>query len=122
MGVFSEAMRIPSLLAGLFFATSIAFGDDKQIITMDDGTKLTLLGTTYGTHHMAPGYENLRTANWINTASNTTVVWIQAEHKTSQVPILSCWFLTGRIRHVSISRRAIPAFMSNPAWTFIVSC
>ena len=68
-----------SLLAGLFFAISIAFGDDKQIITMDDGTKLTLLGTTFGSHHMVPGYENLRTANWIYTASNTTVVWIEEE-------------------------------------------
>ena len=72
-------MRILSLLAGLLFAASIAFGDDKQIITLDDGTKLTLLGTTYGTHHMAPGYENLRTANWVYTASNTPVVWIEEE-------------------------------------------
>ena len=66
-------MRILSLLAGLFFAISIAFGDDRQIITMEDGTKLTLLGTTYGNHHMAPGYENLRTANWIYTAPDTDV-------------------------------------------------
>ena len=87
MGVFSEAMRILSLLAGLFFAASIAFGDDKQIIMLDDGTKLTLLGTTYGTHHMAPGYENLRTANWIYTAPNTTVVWIEEEPEPSRQPI-----------------------------------
>ena len=80
-------MRLHSLLAGLFFAVSIAFGDDKQIITMEDGTKLTLLGTTYGNHHMAPGYENLRTANWINTASNTTVVWIEGEHNLDTQPI-----------------------------------
>jgi len=72
-------MRILPLLAGLFSAISIAFGDDKQIITMDDGTKLTLLGTSYGYHHMAPGYENLRTANWIYTAPNNTVVWIEEE-------------------------------------------
>jgi hypothetical protein len=52
---------------------------DQQIITMEDGTKLTLLGTTYGVHHMAPGYEHLRTANWIYTAPNTTVVWIEEE-------------------------------------------
>ncbi len=71
--------RTLSLLAVLFFAVSTAFGDDKQIITMEDGTKLTLLGTTFGNHHMAPGYENLRTANWIYTAPNTTVVWIKEE-------------------------------------------
>jgi len=80
-------MRILSLLAGLFFAASIAFGDDKQIITMDDGTKLTLLGTTFGSRHMAPGYENLRTANWIDTAPNTTVVWIKEEPEPSKQPI-----------------------------------
>jgi len=87
MGVFSGAMRIPSLLAGLFFAASIAFGDDKQTITMEDGTMLTLLGTTYGTHHMAPGYEDLRTANWIYTAPNTTVVWIEEEREPGKNPI-----------------------------------
>ena len=72
-------MKKSLMLAGLFFAVSIAFGDDKQIITMDDGTKLTLLGTTYGTHHMAPGYEYQRTGYSIDTASNTPVVWIVAE-------------------------------------------
>jgi len=79
MGVFSGLMSIPSLMAGLFLAASIAFGDDKQIITMNDGTKLTLLGTTFGSHHMAPGYENLPASDWINTAPNTTVVWIGEE-------------------------------------------
>ena len=87
MGVFSEAMRNLSLLASLFFVASIAFGDDKQIITMEDGTKLTLLGTTFGSHHMAPGYENLSTANWVNTAPNTTVVWIEEKPESSKQPI-----------------------------------
>jgi hypothetical protein len=87
MGVFSGAMRIPSLLAGLFFAASIAFGDDKQIITLDDGTKLTLLGATYGTHQMAPGYESMSTADWIDTAPDTTVVWIGEEPETRGQPI-----------------------------------
>jgi hypothetical protein len=79
--------RILSLLAGLFFAVSTAFGDDKQIIIMEDGTKLTLLGTTFGNHHMAPGYENLRTANWIYTAPDTTVVWIEEEPEPGKQPI-----------------------------------
>src|ERR1017187_6987509 len=52
---------------------------EPQVIHLDNGTKLTLLGTTYGYHHMAPGYEKLRTANWIYTAANTTVVWIEEE-------------------------------------------
>ena len=53
-------MRVLSLLAGLFFAASIALGGDLQIITMENGTTLKLLGTSNGSHHMAPGYENLR--------------------------------------------------------------
>jgi hypothetical protein len=54
---------------------------EPQVIHLDDDTKLTLLGTSYGAHHMAPGYENLRTANWIYTAPNNTVVWIKEEGK-----------------------------------------
>jgi hypothetical protein len=53
--------------------------DSPQVIYLDDHTKLTLLGTTFGSHHMAPGHENLRTANWIYTVPNTTVVWIEEE-------------------------------------------
>jgi hypothetical protein len=63
-----------------------AFGE-PQTITMDDGTKLTLLGTTFGSHHMAPGYENTSTANWIDTNPNTTVVWIEEEPEPSKQPI-----------------------------------
>ena len=87
MCVFSEAMRIASLLAGLLFGAFIACGDDKQIITLENGTTLTLLGTTFGSRHMAPGYENLRTANWIYTAPNTTVVWIEEEHNLDTRPL-----------------------------------
>ena len=54
---------------------------EPQVIHLDDGTKLTLLGTTCGAHHIAPGYERLATANWIYTAPNTTVVWIKEEDK-----------------------------------------
>ncbi len=57
-----------------------------QVIHLDDHSKLTLLGTSYGYHHMAPGYENLGTANWIYTAANTTVVWIKEEHEPSKWP------------------------------------
>ena len=53
---------------------------------MDDGTKLTLLGTTFGYRHLPPGFEHWGMANWIYTASNSTVVWIEAEHKTNQWP------------------------------------
>ena len=70
-------------------ADAVAFPavGEPQIIHLDDGTKLTLLGATYGYHHMAPGYENLRTANWIYTASNTPVVWIEEEREPGKDPI-----------------------------------
>jgi hypothetical protein len=59
---------------------------EPQVIHLDDHTKLTLLGTSYGRHHMAPGYENLRTANWIYTAPDTTVVWVKEEHDPGNQP------------------------------------
>jgi hypothetical protein len=62
--------------------------DSPQVITMDDGTKLTLLGTTFGHSHAPPHYhyEKLVIWNWIDTTPDTTVVWIEAEHKTNQWP------------------------------------
>lgn len=61
------------------YAAPVLPSGAPQVIILDDGTKLTLLGTTFGSRHMAPGYENLRTANWIRTAPDTTVVWIKKE-------------------------------------------
>jgi hypothetical protein len=53
---------------------------------LEDGTRLTLLGTSYGYHHVAPGYEYLSTGNWIYTVTNTTVVWIEEEHQPGTWP------------------------------------
>ncbi|HTR41878.1 MAG TPA: hypothetical protein VMH87_09710 [Pseudomonadales bacterium] len=78
--------RILSVLTVAFLIAFSAFADDKQIITMEDGTKLTLLGTTFGRRHMAPGFENLRTANPIYTAPDTTVVWIEEESGPPRPP------------------------------------
>jgi hypothetical protein len=55
--------------------------DSPQVIHLDDHTKLTLLGTSYGYHHVAPHFENLHGGNWIYTATNATVVWIEEEHE-----------------------------------------
>jgi hypothetical protein len=54
--------------------------EHPQVIKMDDGTKLTLLGVTTGRRQMAPQYESLPTANWVYSRSNLTMVWIKAEH------------------------------------------
>jgi hypothetical protein len=62
-------------------AVAFPAAGEPQVIHLDNGTKLTLLGATYGYHHMAPGYERLATANWIYTAPNTTVVWIKEDYE-----------------------------------------
>jgi len=53
---------------------------------LDDGTKLTLLGVTTGTRQMAPGYENLATANWLYTPDRPSMVWILTEHEQGKWP------------------------------------
>jgi hypothetical protein len=68
--------------------------ESPQVITLSDGTKLTLLGTTYGNEHIAPKYGyHLSTGDWIRgggnpiySSSNMTVVWIEAEHTLKQRP------------------------------------
>lgn len=70
------------LISGIGFAV---FGQ-PQVIELDDGTKLTLLGVTTGTRQMAPGYENLATANWLYTPNRPSVVWILAEHEAGKWP------------------------------------
>jgi hypothetical protein len=92
------AILLWSIFSVLGFATTNAMaqraGDavafpapgEPQVIHFDDHTKLTLLGTTYGAHHMAPGYENHGRVNWVYTASNTTVVWIKEEHEPDKWP------------------------------------
>lgn len=59
-------------------------------ITLSDGTKLTLLGVTYGRHHVAPNFEeiggNIRNGNWINRPNDATVVWLELEHKPGTWP------------------------------------
>ena len=86
-------MKTKILLCSIFSVLNVGIAGPlpesvgSQVIRLDDGTKLTLLGTTYGSHHMAPGYENLPTADWIDTASNTIVVWIGEESGSGKQPI-----------------------------------
>ena len=70
------------LIIGIGFT---AFGQ-PQVMQLDDGTKLTLLGVTTGTRQMAPGYENLATANWLYTPDRPSIVWILAEHEQGKWP------------------------------------
>ena len=71
------------------------FGCSKpQVITLNDGTKLTLVGVTYGKHHVAPkikmaGGRARSGGTRVDSANNTVVVWIEAEHKAEPVSELS---------------------------------
>jgi len=65
---------------------ALSSSGQPQVIQLSDGTTLTFLGLTYGTHHVAPQYENLRTGNWIYTRDGATVAWVEARHDPSQWP------------------------------------
>ena len=64
-----------------------------QVIALKDGTKLTLLGLTYGKHHVAPNSQavggNIWSGNSIDRTDETTVVWIEIEHDASRWPSYS---------------------------------
>jgi hypothetical protein len=58
------------------------------IITLSDGTKLTLLGVEYGKHHKFPtvktaGHRNGGPTSF-DTTNDTLVVWVLSEHKGNQ--------------------------------------
>jgi len=61
-----------------------------QIIKLNDGTKLTLLGVTHGKHHVAPKLKIAGQARGggarMDTPNDAVVVWIEAEHKANQYP------------------------------------
>jgi len=62
-----------------------------QVIKLTDGTKLTLVGVTYGKHHVAPkikiaGARARSGGARTDSTNDTLVVWIEAEHKPNQYP------------------------------------
>jgi len=56
-----------------------------QVILLKDGTKLTLVGVTYGKHHAPPKIKTAGTRNRgagaLDTESNSIVVWIESVSK-----------------------------------------
>lgn len=61
-----------------------------QVVVLKNGTKLTLVGVTYGKHHVFKGVKTtgsrLRGRTTLDTTNDTLVVWIKAEHKMSMYP------------------------------------
>jgi hypothetical protein len=56
-----------------------------QVVLLKDGTKLTLVGVTYGRHHVPPKIKLAGTRNRgggaFDTESNSVVAWIESESK-----------------------------------------
>ena len=51
-----------------------------QVITFDDGSKLTLVGVDYGKKHTSPG----PTKHSFTTATNALVLWVRQQHDPNQ--------------------------------------
>lgn len=65
-----------------------------QVIVLDNGDKLTLVGVTYGKHHAPPagktkpaaGARRQQGNQAFNTVNNTLVVWIRRDYSRNQYP------------------------------------
>jgi hypothetical protein len=70
-------------------AAAIFWAWRPAVIQLSDGTKLTLLGVSYGKHHKLPkvkGGAGRGGAGTFTTTNDILVVWILSEHKGSQWP------------------------------------
>jgi hypothetical protein len=79
-------MRIVSCAGASIMGLVFTAFAQPQVMHMDDGTKLTLLGVTTGIRQTAPGYENLGIANWLYTPDRPSIVWILAKHQQGKRP------------------------------------
>src|SRR5882724_6631828 len=81
---------VVSVLGAGILAATIWWLWRPQVITLSDGTKLTLVGVTYGKHHVYPGVKANGTRAHgraqLDTTNDTLVVWIKSEHKPNQWP------------------------------------
>jgi len=61
-----------------------------QVITLKNGLKLTLVGESYGKHHVFKGVKGatgrLRGHATLDTTNDTLVVWIEAQHRPNEWP------------------------------------
>ena len=72
---------------GTGIAGELAASDQAQVIQLDTDTKLTLLGVSYGQRNLrAPGSERFGAFNPIYLTQDSTVVWIQVDHKPGNWP------------------------------------
>jgi len=55
-----------------------------QVITMSDGSKLTLVAVQYGKKHTSPSTKGARRGNSINSTNDTLVVWVRQQYDSQQ--------------------------------------
>jgi len=79
-------MKTKLLVWITIFFSWVGVAGQLQTLRLADGTKLTFLGLTVGSHHVAPHYEKFVGNNEIETPENTAVVWIEAEHDSAKWP------------------------------------
>lgn len=98
------------------FAIRAAESDPAPLI-LSDGTKLTLMGVTYGKHNVAPNFEgiggHIQNGNWIDRPHDVTVVWFEIEHEPSHSPsyalLVSDVANTGCVKVEAIDRSHVRA-------------
>jgi hypothetical protein len=74
---------------------------EPQVIHLDGDTKLTLLGTSYGAHHMAPGMKTFERPTGFTPPPISP--WFGLKRKAGGRPPMNRWFRTGRTPDASIS-------------------
>jgi hypothetical protein len=78
------------ILVAAVIAAGIYWKSRPQVVVLKNGTKLTLMGVTWGKHHAFKGTKSgnsrQRGRMSLDTTNDTLVVWIQAEYKQNQWP------------------------------------
>jgi hypothetical protein len=80
---------IASILIIGIIAAAVWWELRPQVITMSDGSKLTLLAVQYGKKHAPPNVKmpagtRARRGNSINTTNDTLVVWVRQEYDSKE--------------------------------------
>lgn len=68
------------LILILLIAAAVWWWWRPQVVTFDDGSKLTLLAVQYGKHHEPPTISGAKRARAVTTTNDTLVAWVQEQY------------------------------------------
>jgi hypothetical protein len=78
------------ILVVVAIAAAVYWESRPQVLVLKNGTKLTLVGVSYGKHHSFKGLKSTgsrqRGRQTLDTTNDTLVVWIEAQFKQNQWP------------------------------------